>query len=53
MNCLRQFVEEQKETIRRHQEVVRRHKEAAEAAIEEWNNFVKELQRVTRPIPGP
>ena len=53
MNCLRQFVEEQKETIRRQQETIRRHKEAAEAAIEEWNNFLKELKRVTRPIPEP
>ena len=37
MNCLKQFVEEQKEAIRKH-------KEAAEAAIEEWKNFVKELK---------
>ena len=44
MNCLKQFVEDQKEAIRRYQEVIRRHKEAAEAAIEEWKNFVKELK---------
>ena len=46
MNCLKQFVEDQKEAIRRYQEVIRRHKEAAEAAIEEWNNFAKGLKRI-------
>ena len=44
MNCLKRFVEEQKEAIRKHQEAIKKHKEAAEAAIEEWKNFVKELK---------
>ena len=44
MNCLKQFVEEQKEAIRTHQEEIQRHKEALEAAIREWNNFVKVLK---------
>lgn len=33
MNCLKQFVEEQKEAIRRHQETIRRHKEAAKQRL--------------------
>jgi nucleoside-diphosphate-sugar epimerase len=44
MNCLKQFVEDQKEAIRRHQETIRRQKEVAEEAIEEWNSFAKGLK---------
>jgi len=46
MNCLRQFVEEQKEAIRGHQQAIQRHKKAAEAAIEEWNDFAKGLKEL-------
>ena len=46
MNCLKKFVEEQKEAIRSHQQEIQRHKKAAEAAIEEWNDFAKGLKEL-------
>ena len=46
MNCLKKFVEEQKEAIRRYQQAIQRHKKAAEMAIEEWNDFAKGLKEI-------
>lgn len=44
MNCLNRFIKEQNEEIRKHQNAILIHKEAAQGAIEEWKEFVKELK---------